>query len=88
MARVLTKRLKFAIADGSDASWAGTMESFGLDATVAKHEAMAVITDTQGPGAHKAACAQTGSSLDASTLLAFVREQSALLHRQGQKAEL
>lgn len=88
VARILTTQLKFAIADGSDANWAGTMESFGLDATAAKHEAMAVITDTQGPGAHKAACSQTGSSLDATTLLAFVREQSALLRRQTQKAEL
>lgn len=88
VARALTGQLKFAIADGSDADWAGVMKSFGLDTAVAKREAVAVITDTQGPGAHKAACQHAGSNLDASALLVFAREQMAVLQRHRHNAEL
>lgn len=79
VARVLTGRLKFAVADGSDGSWAAALQSFGVESGRAETEAVAVLTDTRGLGerkGYKAICEQAGAALTAASLLSFAEKEA------------
>jgi hypothetical protein len=88
LARVWTDRLKFVLADGSNSGWASTLGTFGVDAALAKREAVAVVTDTQGAGSHKAACAESGDELNAASLQRFAQEQIGAVRERRRHAEL
>ena len=78
VARVLTDRVKFAVADGSDGSWAAALQSFGVESAQASAEAVVVLTNTQGERkGYKAVCEQAGAALTASSLLRFAEQQLA-----------